>query len=584
MAADDHDPKDPRKRAKHPPREGESREDAVKKLAQHIRQGASKEETAKTHRALVSEEHKIEHLTQLIKAPPKSLMDSGNLPDLRRELAQAKSASMELASKIIEIQSQIRRIEQGRAKITADIDLLKAEETKLHETLAQKWDEQAKANEQLDSIRRQRHEEEIAIVDVDAAYNILNDEFIQTQNYVKESRTRLEKSQKNVKKLPDRINNADVTTVDNNRKISELEKRLSTMDKELAGSKAALEAAITSQRAVTQEYDRISSEKSRIDEAYALYDNIDKIVVERQRTAKSIEEAEKAILEREKALEELEEEKKTLKASLEAEEENQKTLHKELDANSSKTRSLDSKFTVYAELDNAAKDANEANLRLAEDEKQALDKNEKIRETQASTEKAKKELQELIRKEDQLKKKLEEVLHEKQRLEEDLQEISGDTQQEKLIIELPDVLRDAIKKETEKISRAQQTIEALEKTEKDLREEVIKLRDKTEDDQKSLKLKEKQLVYIKNKLTSSGYDEGERLILKRDLDSTQLERKETEAKIAASDAERKQLKSKLAKAERQTQKTKDEIEALHQQITDSHAETLRLDEETKIPA
>jgi len=557
-----------------------SKEEALKHMSELIRGKASKEKDMAKTRTMAFEEGRIEHLASFIKKPPKSLVESGNLPDLRREYAQLKSLTLELASKILDIQNQIGKIEQNRGRVQSELDDQRKGETKLHEALAAQWQVESQANEQLENLKRQRREEEITVGEIDSADRELAGEYKRIQKELKEARDRLTKTKRNIQRIPDRIAKADAEIAENLRKIQDNEKKLATLDKDLTAAKTTLESAITAQRMVALEYDRVSAEKGKIEDAYRLYGEVDDIHARKEKLVKSIEEAKTEIASKEKTSDETEEEKKAVKGLLEREEETQRQIRKDQEGNSTKIRELESKFSVYAELDLATTAVTEANNRVSEEQRELEGVRQKQKDTSDSLAAAKKEIQDLIAKEGHLNKKLEEVLSEKQRLEEDLQEISS-SPEEKLIIELPDVLRDAIKKETEKITASQNKITTLEKTEEELKAQAIKSRESVEDSLKVVKAKEKELLYIKNKLGSSGYDEGVRLLLKRQIDSAHMEKKDLEAKIKASDAERKQLKIRGVKAERQGEKTHEELEELKRSINDAKAGLIRLDDELK---
>jgi chromosome segregation ATPase len=577
---------------------GKGREDAIKRMAEliqgsNVRRAPAEAEKANeapragpktkllTEHALGAEEDRISRIAKLISKPAKSLMETGNLPDLRRELSRLKSEEAQAAAKVLEAHKQVRRVEQGRNTLQSELEGLKAQETKLQEAMASCWKEESQVREQLDAALRQKNEEEIGLQDAEAAIKEIAAEQRKTQKEAKELKESILAARKDVLREPDRITKAEARISENIRKASDNEKRIAMFDKDLATAKAALESAIAAQREVAAEYDRVSSEKTAVEDAYKLHSTVDEIEAEKEKLERSCGEFRAQIAEKKKAQEELELDRKAVKYSMDAEEEDLKQTKKSLEAAQSRMRGLETKFSVYAELDSAAREVNAAEAKMASD-MQALQENSAEQKAAADgIESGKQELTGIIAKENLLKKKLEEVLSEKQRLEDDLKEISDSPTQERLIIELPDVLREAIKKETEKITAAQEKIEAFEKKGAQLRQEAAKLAERQENGSKLQKLKERQLIFIREKLGSSGYSDAERLTIKKQMDAAIAEKKDLEARILASDAERKRLKSQLAKTDRTYNKVKSDIQTLEKKIEDARIKALQLDDEVK---
>lgn len=525
---------------------------------------------------------RISGLAKLIRSPPKSLMESGNIQDLRREQAELKSKIGELSSKIIEVQGQIRRIDQGKAVVQADLDEQTKEEAKLQESIAQEWQTQAGLREQIDTLERQKAEEDINRQESEKTLQELALDERRGRKTIRELNAKLEDLKAASSRAPAKIASCDEAVEENLRRISEYQRRLISLDMELAEAKTNLETSIQEQRAVAEAYDVIVGEKAAIESAYSVYEGYDRILVEKERLAKDLECLKEELAKREEAIDKGEEEKRQLKTKLGSEEENEKRIQNDLDATLSKQRSLESNFGVYAELDDAARQLNAATEKVAQDVKAAEDNAKRQKETAEAIEAAKNEIRLLNAKEEQLKKKLDDVLNEKQRLEDDLQAMSDDAfPHEKLIIELPEVLREAIKKETDKLTAAQEKIKTLEKDAQNLTLEAAKIKEQEEKDAKAAKTLEKQLLFVKGKLGSSGYGEPERLLIKRQIDSAALERKDIENQLKASEAERKEIKSKIVKTERQTQKIIEEIEEYKACMEAKRRKDAQLTEELK---
>ena len=563
------------------PQGGEQR---VRRL-QDIISGSSASQKKGGQKAVKSlpsrESDRIDQLTRLMMKPSKTVIESGNLTDLRRELAQVKSKVTALSGRILEADTRLQTVEDNRKRVQKEIEELAREENTLREALVFQRQAESALREQTDNFARQRQEEQISLAEIENSQKNLAEEGVKLQKELKASKYRLEKTKTGIKAVPDRHLKADAQISENLLKITESEKRLKILDKELASAKTALEAAISQQRTVAQEYDRICAEKAVVEDAYRIYDNVDRIASEKGRCEKTIADLRNEISAKQKEIEGLQNQKKALKASADKEDDKQRQIRNAQEVLASKTRSLASKFTVYAELDDAARQMTDVEKKMVQGVDEMKELAGRLKETQEKLQGSRKEIQALIQKEDQLKRKLDEVLQEKQRLEQELQEISGNLQQEKLIIELPEVLREAIRKETEKITASAAGIQALEKTEKQIKEHMLKLKESEETDRKIYKSKEKQLVYIQNKIGSAGYNDEERMAIKRQMDASELEKKELEAQMNASNAERRQAKSKLLKTESQIQISQEGIEAIEKRIDEAKAAIVKAEEDLK---
>jgi chromosome segregation ATPase len=563
----------------------DDKEGKVRSLADIIKGAGRKPKKARGDDRLLAsmdaEDSRIKHIAALIKKPSKSIMESGNLPDLKRELTQLKSKSTELARKILLVQESIKRIEENRNRMKAEIDGLKAQEERLEGVLITQRQGELSIREQLDILERQKQEEEITLGEQDKEYRSIKSEYGKLQKQVKSVKTRLTKAKNKVRRMPDKILKAERTVNDNLNQIAEYERKLSMMDKELATTKLTLESAIGQQRAISKEYDRVTAEKGNIEAVYAIYADADRLVREKEGQRKSIIESKKAISGNKKAIKSLEGEKEKLTAKLARVNDKQKHTKQEIDSKTSKLREIQTKFDIYRELDTAAREFDEIEKKISENLKELAAKANQLKETSQGMADAKNELQKIIEKEGQLKKKLNEVLAEKQKLEEELQDISDLYPKEKLIIELPGVLREAIKKETDNISHAQEKIEQMKKTEEELREGILHDKDADEELRKQVKAKEKHLLYIKNKLGSAGYSEQERQSLKKQLDRITLEQKEFEGKMNAYDLDAKHIKSLIVKVERHKKMVHGEIEGLREEIEKAKSSLVAKDEEMK---
>jgi len=530
--------------------------------------------------AVEGEQERISKLSKIIRRPSRSVMESGNIQDLKAEVESLTAKIKELARKIIEAQGKVLKIESERSSIQSEIDKLRAEEAKVSESIQPHKMAESTLREQAEAYLAQKMEEEILCDDILREYPEAQAEYKKTEKSLKALKASVATVRDEVGRMPDNLTRLDAQVTENLTKITEYEKRLAALDKDIAQAKTTLESSINQQRTLSQDYDRITVEKNNIEEAYNLYDGLDHTILDTEKVRGELTTIAQEITLKQKEIVDNEIRKKELREALEKEDERGRQIRDTLDINIGKIRGTEAKFTVYAELDHAVRELGDLERKVLEDEQKIHQSKEQLKSAQTQSAKAKAEIKAVVEREGDLKKKLGDVLKEKQKLEEELAEISA-TGSEKLIIELPDVLRQAIQRETEKIGKLGENIEELEKTETEAKKDINRLGDELEKDRREAKAKEKQVVYMKNKLGSAGYSEDQRLIFRKQIDALNLEGKEIEAKISASDLERKRIKSTALKTERQSQKLTDEIKELTKKTEEAKATLIRLEQEMK---
>jgi chromosome segregation ATPase len=525
---------------------------------------------------------RIDYLSSMMRKPQKSLMESGNLPDLRKELEKVKAKLAELEAKLPEHDGKIRRIGEEKDKFTAEIDALKKEETRIQETLVTQWRQESEVRNQLSDLTNQKRQEEAAIKGCDSDCRHLESEAERLRREYKDAQARLAQAGDSAKTLPDKISRADTAVSENLTMVSEYDRRIGEIDREISAARGALDAAMTLERDASKEYEKVTADKNRTEAVFLLHDNIDRLLAEKDSVAKSVEEASKQLYDKQSILTAPAGEKKAIDDALAQEAERQRQLRRQLEESAEKISAIGAKFAKYGEVDAAAQELKAANDKVEESIQELAKAADKLKDTSWAINQAKKDLTSLNAKEDQLKRKLQEVLDEKQHIEEELQSLSdAPFDQDKLSIELPDVLREAIKKETERITAAQEKIKTLEKAEHELAEQVIKLREPVENNQKKVKAKEEALTRAQERLGLDGQDSAERQAFERELAAAKAQKAEIEAKIAQSEEAKRGLQAKMGGIGDKNRALMDEADTLKQKITYGKARLTDIDLELK---
>ena len=502
--------------------------------------------------SILSESRKINHLSTLMRNPQKEVRDSGNVNILKKELHDLRLEAKSEASKAVVLQKKIKKVEEKRAGFQAELDAIYSEMQKNEDLVYALNLNLSEVTDEMDLVNSQVSENEISSDDIQLNIDSIKSEMKNLNKIMRQLTSKIKKSKNRIKEIPKLTLKLESKISTNITQISSFEQKSLLLDQQLGEARQQLEWAIGEQRIVSKEYDRLVSQKDEILYFFNIFDEFDNLVDEKSSLNNEII---RLKLEYERAKQDVKTHNNQMldfeiKIS-ETEQEIEKIKREILDKNS-ELRKIQGKYTIFAEVDDAAKALLEIENTLSDSLVENTEFSEKIRDTAKRRIGGQQILKDLVTKENQLKIKLTAVLNEKRRLEQELSEISSTSSApaEKLIIELPNALRDAIKRETERISNVQKTIKSLEIEQEKLEVQQKKLIQKREQDTKIRLVREKQLLYLKNKLIDSGYTDVQRASVKKELDSLQIIIRDLENKVNSLQGERKHLQGSLLRSKR----------------------------------
>jgi len=537
---------------------------------------------SKAHEALKAAEGRIEFLAGLMRKPPKVLMESGNLPDLRRELVKARAKALELEGRLADFDNKMAQVEEEKSKLNQEADGLKRQDGKHQETLVSQWKLESEARQVYDACMSQVREEEASLRAADSEYGALESEAKNLERQLRESQARYQSAEDNMKSLPDRISRCDSAVTENDTMIADYERKINVLEKEAAARRAALESSKASSAQAMKAYEKAKAERERVEAEYAARDSVDQLLSEKDSLIKSQDELSRKLTDMDTLLGGPSAQKKALENQLAFEDEAVKQLKRSFEDAEYKIKDSESKLKAYSEVDSAENELKEAQDKYTKTMEELAASADKLKEASWDINQSKRDLQGLIGKEEQLKRNLDEVLVEKQKLEEELKSLSDNSlSSESPVIELPDVLRDAIRKETDRITAHQDRIRQLERTEHELAEQVIRLKEEAEKDQKDIKAKEKRFQSVRERMAVAGLGDNERFAMHRQLEILRQDQTELRSKMSRSDEEKRILMSQMSALDKENEKLREAAEEIRQKSAYAKARLIEIDSKLK---
>ncbi len=537
---------------------------------------------SKAHEALKAAEGRIEFLAGLMRKPPKVLMESGNLPDLRRELVKAKSKALELEGRLADFDHKMAQVEEEKGKLNQEAEGLKRQDGKHQETLVSHWKLESEAKQAYDACMAQVREEEASLRAAESEYGALESEAKDLERQLRESQARYQSAGGNLKSLPDRISRCDSAVAENDTMTADCERKITVLEKEAAARKSALESSKASLAQAMKAYEKAKAERERVEAEYAARDNIDGLLSEKESLTKSQDEISRKLTDMDALLGGPSAQKKALENQIAFEDEAVKQVKRSFEDTEYRIKDAESKLKAYSEVDSAENELKEAQAKYVKTMEELAASADKLKEASWDINQSKRDLQGLIAKEEHLKRNLDEVLAEKQKLEEELKSLSDNPMSsDSPVIELPDVLREAIRKETDRITAGQDRIRQLERSEHELAEQVIRLKEEAERDQKDIKAKEKRFQSVRERMAVSGLGDNERFAMHRQLEVLRQDQNELRSKVSRSDEEKRILMSQMSALDKENETLREAAEELRQKSAYNQARLAEIDSKLK---
>ena len=510
---------------------------------------------------LSNQNERISHLQNMIRKPQKKVMEAGNMLDLKRELSDLRQSARQTAKKLVELQAKIRKFEESQSQMSKEHDMAQQACLSAKKELLAAQSRMQEHQKIMESLSSARLEQQISLEDADSQIETAQKESADFEAELKSLKSDIRKRKNQLKSIPKKMAGTEAEISKNITLISSYEKRILTLDKHAYDAKKRLEQTINQARQTSAEYDRLSQEKSLIEDVYLIFEEYDFSLLKMQKLDSDIMQAKMQVASNERNLRHEQTGLASIEQNIRSEENRLENLLNSQKNMENDLRELEAKFEIFKQLDDAAREL--ANSRQAlEKDSQNLD--ESIRKSASlSAESAKRrdELSRLLSKESELRSKLTDVLNEKKKLEDEISLLSGDegTPVQKLVIELPNALRQAIKRESDRIQDLQKTIKDIEEARKSSKLERERLEDIRSKNEKQARLCEKQLLYIKKKLESAGYTDAQRASAKSKLDKAHLDIRQNAASVSNLKSSIKSLKSARLRAKRQVNKTLNDI-------------------------